>query len=207
HPRRHLLRRGRLQHVALVLARAGVRADVGEVALPGRLPRRLPTGEVVNPSAWAGLAFVTSAQNAHLDTAHDCIRMAAPHIACGQRCRSIDPALVHAKRVIADCAKFGMTPSGWAWCDGPNVEGAQAEARYHAQTVLDLGLNSFVCNMEEPYDAHGDQSSPRWQMANAYAQAFRQVAGQIEFAVTTTPHFASDGTGLRQAGAVIMPQC
>src|SRR5262249_13042438 len=144
HPRRDLLPGRRLEHVALVLPRAGVRAHLGQAALPVRLPRRLPTGEVVNPSAWVGLAFVASAENAHLDTAHDCIRMVAPQIAWGQRRPSIDPNLDHARRVIADCAKFGMTPSGWAWCDGPNVEAAQAEARYHAQTVLDLSLNSFV---------------------------------------------------------------
>src|SRR5262245_51823337 len=137
------------------------------VPQPGSAFTTVPTSsasagpEVVNPSAWVGLAFVASAENAHLDTAHDCIRMVAPQIAWGQRRPSIDPDLVHAKRVIADCAKFGMTPSGWAWCDGPNVEAAQAEARYHAQTVLDLGLNSFICNMEEPYDSHGDQSSGR----------------------------------------------
>src|SRR5262249_40227401 len=136
-------------------------------------------GAPLNPSAWVGLAFVASAENAHLDTADVCIRVVAPQIAWGQRRPSIDPDLTHAKRVIADCYKFGMRPSGWAWCDGPNVEAAQAEARYHAQIVLDLSLSSFVCNMEEPYDAHGDQSSGRWQMANAYAQAFRQVAGEV----------------------------
>jgi hypothetical protein len=163
----------------------------------------------MNPSAWVGLAFCGTSENVHFEGIDPCIRMAAVQICWGQRHPNIDPNLDHAKRVIADCHKFGLTPAGWGWCDGPNVEAAQAEGRYHAQTALDLGLAHFVANCEEPYDAHGDASSGRYRMANEYAQTFRSVASesQIELGLTTTPRWASDGTGMRNAGAVIMPQC
>jgi hypothetical protein len=143
----------------------------------------------------------------HLDECDPCIRVVALQICWGCGYPSIDPNLDHAKRVIRDTINSGRTPAGWAWCDGPNASAADAEARYHAQTVLEIGLQLFVANCEEPYDAHGNASDPRFTMANTYAAAFRQVAPNVELGLTTTPRWASDGTGMRQAGATMMPQC
>ena len=163
----------------------------------------------MNAAAWVGLGFVASAGNISTEMiqGYGCIRVVAPQIAWGQGRPGGDQDLTNAKNLINGCRNAGLGVAGWAWCNGPNVEGAQSEARYHAQTVLDLGLGMFIANCEEPYDSHGDQSSARWQMANQYAQAFRSVAPNVELGLTTTPRWASDGTGMRAAGATIMPQC
>jgi hypothetical protein len=165
----------------------------------------------MNPNKWVGLGFCATSENAHPDQYKQWgpVQVVAPQICWGQRYPDIDPNLTHAKRVIQDCRNCGLTPAGWAWCNGPNASAADAEARYHAKTALELGLTLFVANMEAPYDAGGNSSDPRYTMGNTYAAAFRQVASeaQVELGLTTTPRWASDGTGMRNAGAVIMPQC
>jgi hypothetical protein len=162
----------------------------------------------MNSAKWVGLGFVGSAENCHPGEIAQWgpITTIAPQICWGTKHPDIDPNLEHANRVFRDCRQNGLTCAGWAWCDAQDVEG---EARFHAQTALGLGLTLFIANCEEPYDAHGNSSDSKYQYANRYAQAFRTVASetQIELGLTTTPRWASDGTGMRQAGATIMPQC
>jgi hypothetical protein len=161
----------------------------------------------VNPEVWVGLGFVASTENAHVEPILEmgCIRIVCPQIAWGTGYPRIDPNLDHVRRLFDDCRRVGLGTAGWAWCNGEDVEG---EARHHASIVLNLGLTKFVANQEEPYDAHGDVNSPRWEMANSYARVFRSIVpdGVVELGLTTTPRWASDGTGMREAGATIMPQ-
>jgi len=71
---------------------------------------------------------------------------------------------------------------------------------------LELGLDLYIANMEEPYDAHGDVNSLKFHLPDDYLIAFRSSAPDIELGVTTTPRWASNHEALRKAGAVYMPQ-
>jgi hypothetical protein len=160
----------------------------------------------MNPNKWVGLGFVATAENAAPDTIKNMgpITRAAPQIAFGMGYPENDPNLVHTKSMFKRCKVVGLGTAGWAWCCLP--EQAAAEAKHHAALTLDLGLTMFIANMEEPYDAHGNSNDPRMWAPDYYADAFRQVAPNVEFAITTTPRWASSGNQLRAAGACTMPQ-
>jgi hypothetical protein len=162
----------------------------------------------MNPDAWIGCGFTATSENVHIEhiLPMGCIRIVCPQIAWGTGYPRVDPDGSHAARVIREAREAGLDVAGWAWCDGQDVEG---EARRHVQAVTDLGLNKFIANCEEPYDAHGDVSSPRFSMCNRYMDVFRSLIPewQCELGLTTTPRWASDGTGARQAGCTMMPQC
>jgi hypothetical protein len=158
----------------------------------------------MNPAAWVGLGFVASSGNVNLQQIKDlgCIRVVAPQIAWAAG----SPHALDDENLIRGCWRIGLDAAGWGWCQGDDVVG---EARYHVERCRQLGLRKFIANMEEPYDAHGDQSSPKFDMCDKYLGVFRSLApeAEIEIAVTTTPRWASDHGALREAGAVHMPQC
>ena len=160
----------------------------------------------MNPSVWVGLGFVATAENCSPDIVKSMgsIKTVAPQICWGLGYPSNDPDGSHTRNLLTACKTAGLGVAGWAWCN--DWARATDEARYHAGETLELGLGMFIANMEEPYDAHGDQSNPKMWAPDEYAQAFRSVAPQVEFAVTTTPRWASSGNGLRDAGACMMPQ-
>jgi hypothetical protein len=133
------------------------------------------------------------------------IQVVAPQIAFGLGTPENDPGLDAAVGCIGRCLEVGLDAAGWAWCCEPY--NAEAEAEHHAAICLDLGLDLFIANMEEPYDAHGDSTNPKMWAPDEYADAFRALAPDVELGVTTTPRWASSGNQLRAAGATIMPQC
>jgi hypothetical protein len=128
-----------------------------------------------------------------------------PQVAWGEAPPSNDPELAHARVLLDGCRDLGLDVAGWGWC--ANAARAEEEAQYHARVCVELGLDAFIANMEEPYDAHGDSSSPRMWAPDYYADAFRLAFPDCELGVTTTPRWASSGNQLRAVGAVIMPQC
>lgn len=86
----------------------------------------------------------------------------------------------------------------WAWGTGEDVE---AEAWFHAEAAS--GFDALCVNLEEPYDAHGNQSDPRFLMPRQYLAA---SPWDGPLALTTTPAFASDMTDWVRRGAIYMPQ-
>ena len=172
------------------------------------------------PSRWIGLGFVATTVNAPPDVlvGIEGIEAAAIQVAWGTtpNLLSLSPRergqrgrLQSSSTVtgwIADAHAVGLEPAGWAWCDAHDVDGAALEGATHARLVLELGLDLFVANMEESYDAHSDTSSPRFHMPDAYLEAFRGIAPDVELAVTTTPRWASNHEAVRAAGAVLMGQ-
>jgi hypothetical protein len=161
---------------------------------------------VSNPEEWIGLGFVSTAANAAPDVIADMgpIDVVCPQIAFGMSPPENDPGLDDAIACMGRCLELGLDVAGWAWCAYPEL--AWDEATYHAGVALTLGLERFVANMEEPYDAHGNSQDARMWAPDRYADAFRAIAPQVELGVTTTPRWASSGNELRAAGATIMPQ-
>src|SRR4029453_7216185 len=107
---------------------------------------------------------------------------------------------------LEDLQDWDLEPVGWAWCDAQDEFAATSEGYAHAEIAASLPITKFIANMEEPYDAHGNSSSPRYYMADRYCEAFRTILPGIAFAVTTTPRWGSNPVGLREAGACFMPQ-
>ena len=159
----------------------------------------------MSSSAWVGLGFVATAQNASPDLyASWGMKGIAPQIAYGFSTPGNDPDLGYTRALLNGAISAGLFVAGWAWCD--HWQEPEHEAEYHAEVAQSLGLPMFIANMEEPYDAHGDSTNPKMWAPDAYAQAFRAAAPDMELAVTTTPRWGSSGNGLRDAGACTMPQ-
>ena len=172
------------------------------------------------PEEWIGLGFVATIVNAPPEALVeiDGVSSAAVQIAWGMspnvvsfshrdrgmRGRTLKSTVV--PDWIDEARLVGLLPVGWAWCDARDVSAARLEGEVHAQLVLDLGLEHFIANMEEVYDAHSDVNHPRFHMPDAYCDAFRKRCPSVEFAVTTTPRWASNHDALRAAGAVLMGQ-
>jgi hypothetical protein len=160
----------------------------------------------VNPAAWVGCGFVATAANASPDVVADMgvIRTMCPQIAFGFGYPENDPVLAATKELYDRAIFRGLGCAGWAWCCFPDRPDEEAE--FHAQVVRDLGLTMFVCNMEEPYDAHGDSSNELMWAPDYYADAFRDACPDVEFGITTTPRWGSSGNQMRAVGATMMPQ-
>jgi len=156
------------------------------------------------PTNWIGLGFVATAVNASPEIiATTPVTIVCPQVCFGMGYPENDPGLEATRQLISGCKNCGLGVAGWAWCCNPDR--AEEEASYHAAIVGELGLSLFIANMEEPYDAHGNQSDPRMFAPDRYAQVFRAVSS-AELGLTTTPRWGSSGNGMRSAGAVIMPQ-
>jgi hypothetical protein len=156
-----------------------------------------------HPERWVGLGFIATMQNAPPEVCAtiDGIASIAPQIAWATSENYPDAELRH---FFDECRRFGLEPAAWAWCEGDDVEG---EAAVHAKLVERHGLKLFIANMEEPYDAHGDVTSPRFDMAEWYFDALvAQIASDVELACTTTERWGSNHEALRQAGCTHMPQ-
>lgn len=160
----------------------------------------------MNPAAWVGMGFIATAANASPDVISQMgpIRGVCPQIAFGFGYPENDPDLAATKECFDRAIFFGFACAGWAWCCYPDR--AAEEAEFHAGVVLSLGLELFVCNMEEPYDAHGDSGSPLMWAPDDYADAFRAAAPGVELGITTTPRWGSSGNQMRAVGATMMPQ-
>lgn len=156
------------------------------------------------PGKWVGLGFVATIENAPASTLAgiEGITAVAAQIAWGLDRQK--PELMPG--YLASLETAGLVPVGWAWCNADDVAGARQEGARHADIALGLGLELFIANMEEVYDAHSDTASPRFHMPDAYLEAFRDLAPELELAVTTTPRWASNHEAVRAAGAVHMPQ-
>src|SRR5215471_9096006 len=139
----------------------------------------------MNASRWIGLGFVATAENADVGviSGWDPIKMVAPQIAYGEHAPGNDPDLAHTQRLIAACHDAGLDVAGWAW--GDDYTRAEQEASYHAAVVGELGLDAFIVNLEEPYDSHGDLSSPKCWAPDYYADKFRELMPDCELGVTT----------------------
>lgn len=157
-----------------------------------------------HPEEWVGLGFVATIENAPAEVLRniDGIESVAAQIIWG----TTEQKPARMQSYLDDCRIWSLVPVGWGWCNATDPAGAQVEGRAHAECALDLGLDHYIANMEEPYDAHGDSNSPKFLLPDYYLDTFREIAPDIEFAVTTTPRWASSQDGLRRAGAVIMPQ-
>lgn len=157
-----------------------------------------------DPTQWVGLGFVATIENApgEVLTQIDGISSVCAQVAWGLNAQKPD----RMQEYLYDLNRWDLTPMGWGWCDGEDPFQARAEGLAHARIASDLGLKHFVANMEEPYDAHGNVNSPKWDLPRDYCEAFRGILPDIHFAVTTTPRWASNHQALRDAGAVIMPQ-
>jgi hypothetical protein len=156
-----------------------------------------------HPERWVGLGFVATMPNAPPEVLAGIAGIAsvAPQIAWATTPNYPDAQL---RAFVDECWEFGLEPAAWAWCEGDDVE---HEALVHAQLVVEFGLKLFVPNMEEPYDAHGDVTSPRFDMAERYLEVLiANVPDDVELAVTTTGRWASNHEALRDAGCVHMPQ-
>lgn len=92
----------------------------------------------------------------------------------------------------------------WAWCVGNDPP--EDEAAWHAQRAHEVGADAFVANMEEGYDAHGNQADPRYSMPSQYFNALIKHSGLMHLGLTTTPLFASHMGEWINAGAIFMPQ-
>lgn len=157
-----------------------------------------------HPEAWVGLGFVATIENApgQVLTEIEGISSVAAQIAWG-----LDPVKPEVMEdYLEDLSTWDLEPVGWAWCDARDPAGARNEGLAHARIAAGLPLRKFIANMEEPYDAHSDTADVRFLMPDDYCKAFRSVLPDIEFAVTTTPRWASNHQALRDAGAVHMPQ-
>jgi hypothetical protein len=88
----------------------------------------------------------------------------------------------------------------WAWCAGLDPV---KEARFHHEQAKAKGCSVFIANMEESYDAHGNQNDPKYHMPTLYLEA---LAWDGPLAVTTTPKFASNMVEWQKIGAIFMPQ-
>ena len=157
-----------------------------------------------NPDRWTGLGFVATSANADPNTIAGIpgVDAVAHQIAWGMNAQHPNEMPGY----LAALEQHALEPVGWGWCDARDVAGAAAEGVRHAELVVGLELELYVANMEEPYDAHGDSSSPRYYMPDAYFDAFLAVAPHVELACTTTPRWASNHGALREAGAVLMGQ-
>lgn len=112
---------------------------------------------------------------------------------------------------INRCEHAGLDVAAWGWCDATNIGDARSEGRYHAEQLTDLELELWIADAEERYDAHGDQWSPRWNMLNAYVDAFMGRLAELgvraaALAVTTTPRFASSYARAQDYDWLHMPQ-
>lgn len=156
--------------------------------------------------SWVGLGFVATAENASVDVikAMGPISIVCPQVCFGYGYPENDPDLGHTRGLLGACKAQGLDTAGWGWCCEPGD--ADQEAAYHASVVNELGLQKFVANMEEPYDAHGNSNDFRMWAPDLYAQSFRKAAPFVELGLTTTPRWASSGNEMRKAGATIMPQ-
>jgi hypothetical protein len=158
-----------------------------------------------HPSRWVGLGFVSTIENApgQILSQIEGITAVAVQIAWG-----VDPVKPEVMEdYLDDLVEWGLKPVGWAWCDAESEQAARDEALVHARIAGNLGLNDFIANQEEEYDAHGDAASPKYHMSDAYCASFRSILPDIEFAVTTLNRPGSNQVGMREAGAVLMPQC
>ena len=156
-----------------------------------------------NPDRWIGLCFVASHWNCSGEQLAQIagVEVAAPQVVWGEQ-----PPPGDIRDKLYEYAEAGLRTAGWGWCDAGNQEQAQTEGRYHAEVALDLGLQDFIANMEASYDAGGNQGDQRFWMPGAYFEAFRDVAPEVELALTTTPLWASDHAACRRAGCVLMQQ-
>lgn len=159
---------------------------------------------------FVGLGFCATFRNADPSVIGPLgiVKGLAPQIAWGAS-SSVDSALLPAW--IANCYAHGLVVRGWAWCAATNTLEAQAEARYHVERCADLGLAWFIANPEENYDAHGNQSDPRYHMVTAYVESFHQRADELgldfpALGITSTPTFASDMGAAITHGWTGMPQ-
>jgi hypothetical protein len=159
---------------------------------------------------FVGLGFCATFRNADPSVIGPLgvVKGLAPQIAWGAS-PAVDSALLPAW--IATCYQHGLVVRGWAWCAATNTLEAKAEARYHVERCADLGLAWFIANPEEPYDAHGNQSDPRYHMVTAYVEAFHQRADELgldfpALGLTSTPTFGSDMTAPIGRGWTGMPQ-
>jgi hypothetical protein len=157
-----------------------------------------------NPAAWVGLGFVATIENAPADVLETLRPIAAVAAQIVWGLSEQKPELMSSYLKSLD--EQSLEPVGWGWCNATSEHDAAVEGRLHAELTIDYGLGYYIANMEEPYDAHGDQGSPRYHMPDAYLDAFRELAPLVELAVTTTPRWASNHAALRDAGAVLMPQ-
>jgi hypothetical protein len=162
---------------------------------------------------FVGLGFVASYWNADPNTIAQlrAVTGLAVQIAWGtgpaERTEPEDELLAW----VSNCKHAGLAVQPWGWCDARDVDHARAEGRHHAERCQKLAFDTWIANMEEPYDAHGDSGSPRYTMPAAYANGFIERAAELglelgALAITTTPRFGSSTADLASAGWVTMPQ-
>jgi hypothetical protein len=166
-----------------------------------------------DPRRFVGLGFVASYWNAdpHTIAPLRAVTGLAVQIAWGmgpsERTEPTDELVAW----IRNCKSAGLAVQPWGWCDARDVDHARAEGRFHAERCQKLAFDTWIANMEEPYDAHGNSSSPRYTMPAAYAEGFTSRAAELglelrALAITTTPRFGSSTADLAAAGWVTMPQ-
>ena len=157
-----------------------------------------------NPDRWTGLGFVATSVNADPSVIAGIpgVDAVAHQVVWGMDRQHPNEMPGY----LAALEQHALEPVGWGWCAATDTDDAALEGARHAEVVVELGLELYVANMEEPYDAHGDSGSPRYYMPDAYFDAFLSIAPHVELACTTTPRWASNHGALRDAGAVLMPQ-
>jgi hypothetical protein len=168
----------------------------------------------MDSTRFIGLGFVASFWNADPNTIAplDVVDKLAVQIVWGDRPSERTEPPDELANWISRCHTHGFKVLPWGWCNSSNPDTARAEGRYHAERAIGLGFrDSWIANMEAPYDAHGDSSSIHYKQPAAYMEGFVARAAELgvsfqALGVTTTPFFASSTWELAGAGWVTMPQ-
>jgi hypothetical protein len=167
----------------------------------------------LDPHRFVGLGFVASYWNADPNTIAplSAVTGLAVQIAWGMGPAERTEPGDELRAWVRKCKEMGLAVQPWGWCNAGDVEHARAEGRFHAECCHKFSFDTWIANMEEPYDAHGNSSSPRYTMPTAYANGFTGRAAELglklrALAITTTPTFASSTAELAGAGWVTMPQ-
>jgi hypothetical protein len=164
----------------------------------------------VNGARFVGLGFVATVANADPSVIAPLgvVKGLAPKVAHGLD-DAIDKYALAAW--VSQCKNHGLNVVPWAWCSATDVNTARIEARSHADRAVELGCKAFIANPEEPYDAHGNSSDPRYYMCDQYWDAFFLRLSQLGVTLeavgqTSTPFFASSAAEGIRRGVVMMPQ-
>lgn len=193
--------------------KSAIRKRPGTHTLESTRPSRYRALVELDAHRFVGLGFVASYWNADPNTIAQlrAVTGLAVQIAWGMGPAERTQPDDELGAWVRNCTGMGLAVRPWGWCDASDVDHARAEGRYHAERCHALAFDTWIANMEEPYDAHGDSSSARYAMPAAYAKGFTGRAAELglelrALAITTTPRFGSSTADLSGAGWVTMPQ-
>ena len=145
---------------------------------------------------WAGSAFVWVPGNVPLTGLPAWIKRLFV-----QLCSGLEPSEQCPDQAWVDKARqAGFEVAAWHWCTGEDVE---AKPNTTPPSPATTASRSSSPTSRSPTTPTATASSAKFKMPGRYLAA---LAWDGPLGVTTTPLFASDMTGWRDAGAINMPQ-